>query len=388
MRDEDGFHLFSLILHPFFFMVPLLDLTRQYQSLKTEIDAAVLDLLASGQYVLGPAVDEFEALAARELGVKHAIGVANGTDALQIALRALKIGPGDEVITTPFSFYSASEVVADLGATPVFVDIEADTFNIDPNQIEAAITPRTRALIPVHLFGHPAPMSEIGRIAEKRDLKVIEDAAQGWGAALGGKMCGSLADAGTFSFFPSKNLGACGEGGLISTDDDQIATLARQLRVHGQSRRYYYDEIGYNSRLHALQAAILSVKLPRARDFNCSRRRHAAQYAQMLGETPLMLPTERAGACHIYHQYTLRVPENSGLSREKIGAHLTAKGIGWAIYYPHPLHLQPVFEGLGYRQGQLPISEKACREVLSLPVFPELEESEVEAVGAALLQAL
>ncbi len=369
-------------------MVPLFDLTRQYQSLKTEIDAAVLALLASGQYVLGPAVDEFEALAARELGVKHAIGVANGTDALQIALRALKIEAGDEVITTPFSFYSAAEVVADLGATPVFVDIESDTFNIDPQAIEAAITPRTRAIIPVHLFGHPAPMPQINHIAQKHDLKVIEDAAQGWGAALDGKMCGNLADGGTFSFFPSKNLGACGEGGLISTNDDEIATLARQLRVHGQSRRYYYDEIGYNSRLHAMQAAILSVKLPRARDFNRSRRRHAAQYAEMLGQTPLVLPTEREGATHIYHQYTVRVPENSGLDREKIGAHLTHKGIGWAIYYPHPLHLQPVFEALGYREGQLPLSEAACREVLSLPVFPELEAREVEEVGAALLEAL
>ncbi len=368
-------------------MVPLFDLTRQYRLLQSEIDAAVLGLLASGQYVLGPAVDEFEALAARELGVKHAIGVANGTDALQITLRAMGVGPGDEVITTPFSFYSAAEVTADLGATPVFVDIEADTLNIDVAQIEAAITPKTRVIIPVHIFGHPAPMPEINAIAQKYGLKVIEDAAQGWGAALNGKMCGGLADAGTFSFFPSKNLGACGEGGLISTDDEEIATLAKQLRVHGQSRRYYYDEIGYNSRLHSMQAAILGVKLPHARDFNRNRRRHAAQYAQILEGSPYIIPTERDGACHIYHQYTLRVPENE-LSREEIGAHLTEKGIGWAIYYPHPLHLQPVFEHLGYRGGQLPVSEKACREVLSLPVFPELEAREIEEVGAALLSAL
>ncbi|PQV63128.1 dTDP-4-amino-4,6-dideoxygalactose transaminase [Abditibacterium utsteinense] len=363
-------------------MVPLFDLTRQYQSLKTEIDAAVLNLLASGQYVLGPAVEEFEALAARELGVKHTIGVANGTDALQIALRALKIEPGDEVITTPFSFYSAAEVIADLGAVPVFVDIEADTFNIDPRLIEAAITAKTRAIIPVHIFGHPAPMTEINAIAQKHGLKVIEDSAQGWGASLNGTMCGNLADAGTFSFFPSKNLGACGEGGLISTGDDEVAKIARNLRVHGQSRRYYYDEIGYNSRLHALQAAILSVKLPEARGWNQSRRRHAAQYAQLLGETPLVLPGERSGACHVYHQYTLRVPQH--LNREKICAHLSEKGIGWAIYYPHPLHLQPVFEGLGYTEGQMPVSENACREVLSLPIFPELEEREIEEVGAAL----
>ncbi len=366
-------------------MVPLFDLTRQYQGLKPEIDAAVLELLASGQYVMGPAVENFEEQAARELGVKHAIGVANGTDALQIALRALKVGPGDEVITTPFSFYSAAEVIADLGATPVFVDIEADTLNIDPRLIEAAITPRTRALIPVHIFGHPAPMTEIGAIAQKHGLKVIEDSAQAWGASLDGTMCGNLADAGTFSFFPSKNLGACGEGGLISTNNEEVAHIARNLRVHGQSRRYYYDEIGYNSRLHALQAAILSAKLPHSRAWNASRRRHAAHYAQLLGETPLILPTERSGACHVFHQYTLRVP--APLDREKICAHLSSHGIGWAIYYPHPLHLQPVFESLGYREGQLPVSESACREVMSLPIFPELEEREIEEVGAALSAA-
>lgn len=367
-------------------MVPLFDLTRQYQALKTEIDTAVLALLASGQYVLGPAVEEFEALAARELGVKHAVGVANGTDALQIALRALKLEPGDEVITTPFSFYSAAEVVADLGATPVFVDIEADTFNIDPVLVEAAITPQTRGIIPVHLFGHPAPMDELNAIAARHNLFVIEDSAQGWGSAYGDKMVGALGDAATFSFFPSKNLGACGEGGLISTDNDAVAAAARNLRVHGQSRRYYYDEIGYNSRLHALQAAILSVKLPHARDWNAARRRHAAQYAELLQGTPFILPTEREGAKHVYHQYTLRVPPELG--RDKISQFLTERGVGCAIYYPHPLHLQPVFKDLGYREGQLPISETACQQVLSLPVFPELEESEVAEVGATLKAAL
>ncbi|HEX9997152.1 MAG TPA: DegT/DnrJ/EryC1/StrS family aminotransferase [Abditibacterium sp.] len=367
-------------------MVPLFDLTRQYQNLKTDLDAAVLGVLASGQYVMGPAVEDFEAMAARELGVKHAIGVANGTDALQIALRALKIGPGDEVITTPFSFYSAAEVIADLGATPVFVDVESDTLNIDPQLVEAAITPRTRALIPVHIFGHPAAMDELNAIAQKHGLAVIEDSAQGWGAALNGKMCGSLAQAATFSFFPSKNLGACGEGGLISTDDDEIAQISRCLRVHGQSRRYFYDEIGYNSRLHAMQAAILQIKLPHAQSWNDSRRKHAAHYAQLLQNTPYILPVEREGARHIYHQYTLRLPQ--GLDRDKICAHLSEKNIGWAIYYPLPLHLQPVFADLGFKEGQMPISEAASREVFSIPVFPELEEREVEEVGATLLSAL
>jgi dTDP-4-amino-4,6-dideoxygalactose transaminase len=378
--------IFFFLPHPFLFMVPLFDLTRQYQSLKTELDAAVLDLLASGQYVMGPAVEEFEAMAARELGVKHAIGVANGTDALQIALRALKLQPGDEVVTSPFSFYSAAEVTAELQATPVFVDIEADTFNIDPALVEAAITPKTRAIIPVHIFGHPAPMDEINAIAKKHGLAVIEDSAQAWGAALGEKKCGNLADASTFSFFPSKNLGACGEGGLISTNDDEVARISRSLRIHGQSRRYFYDEIGYNSRLHAMQAAILQVKMPHADTWNDNRRRHAAQYADLLQNTPYMVPVERAGARHIYHQYTLRLPAE--LDRDAICAHLSEKGIGWAIYYPLPLHLQPVFASLGYREGQLPISEAASREVLSLPVFPELESSEVEQVGAALVAAL
>jgi dTDP-4-amino-4,6-dideoxygalactose transaminase len=367
-------------------MVPLFDLTRQYQSLKTELDATVLELLASGQYVMGPAVDDFEAMAARELGVKHAVGVANGTDALQIALRALGLKPGDEVITSPFSFYSAAEVVAELGGTPVFVDIEPDTFNIDPTLIEAAITSRTRAIIPVHIFGHPAAMEAINAIAKKHGLGVIEDSAQAWGAAQDGVMCGNLADASTFSFFPSKNLGACGEGGLISTNDDEIARISRTLRIHGQSRRYFYDEIGYNSRLHAMQAAILQVKMPHAQGWNDNRRRHAAQYASMLEGTPYMVPVERPGARHIYHQYTLRLPES--LDRDAICAHLTEKGIGWAIYYPLPLHLQPVFGSLGYREGQLPVSEAASKQVLSLPVFPELTSSEVEEVGAALRAAL
>ncbi|RYG54009.1 transcriptional regulator, partial [bacterium] len=222
--------------------------------------------------------------------------------------------------------------------------------------------------------------------AKKHGLGVIEDSAQAWGAAQDGVMCGNLADASTFSFFPSKNLGACGEGGLISTNDDEIARISRTLRIHGQSRRYFYDEIGYNSRLHAMQAAILQVKLPHAQRWNDNRRRHAAQYASLLEGTPYIVPTEREGSRHIYHQYTLRLPAE--LDRDAITAQLTEKGIGWAVYYPLSLHLQPVFASLGYREGQLPVSEAASHEVLSLPIFPELTESEVEEVGAALIAAL
>ena len=366
--------------------VPLFDLTRQYAALRAEIEPAALDLLASGNYVLGPAVEEFEQSAARALGSGHAIGVANGTDALLIALRAIGLQAGDEVITTPFSFYSAAEVVALLGAQPVFVDIEEDTFNLDADKIEAAITPRTRAIIPVHLFGHPAAMPQIMALAKRHDLRVIEDCAQSWGATLNGQQTGTWGDAGTFSFFPTKNLGSCGEGGLICSDNARLAEKARQLRVHGQSQRYVYDELGYNSRLHALQAAILSVKLRHVDAWNEARRAHAAHYAQLLEGTPYVVPVEKPGARHIYHQYTLRLP--APLDRAQIAAHLTQAGIGHAIYYPVPLHLQPVFADLGARRGALPVSERVTEEVLSLPIFPELREDEVAAVGAALRQAL
>jgi dTDP-4-amino-4,6-dideoxygalactose transaminase len=390
-------------------MVPLLDPTRQYQNLKRELDAAVIALLSSGQYVLGPAVESFERAAAGVLGVRHAVGVANGTDALQIALQAHGVGPGDEVIVPPFTFIATAEVVSLLGATPVFCDIETDTFNLDPAQIEAKINDRTKAIIPVHLFGHPAPMEAINAIAEKHGVLVLEDAAQAWGAKLKSegrsqkaevepitgnrqpatgnwKHCGALGDIAGFSFYPTKNLGACGEGGLITTDDDTLAEKCKMLRVHGQSRRYIHDEIGYNSRLHALQAAILNVKLPHAQKWNEARRKHAAHYNSLLEKLPLQLPVERAGAYHVYHQYTLRVPDEK--LREKICESLTAQQIAWAIYYPVALHLQPVYESLNYREGDLPVVERAAKEVLSLPIFPELRDDEVEQVGRAVKSAV
>ena len=366
--------------------VPLFDLTRQYSAIRAEIESAALAQLASGNYVLGAAVDEFEAQSAHALGSAHAIGVANGTDALLIALRAIGLQAGDEVITTPFTFYSAAEVVALLGAKPVFTDIEEETFNLDPAQIEAAITPRTRAIIPVHLFGHPAQMTEIMAIARRHDLRVIEDCAQSWGTTWQGKHTGTWGDAGTFSFFPTKNLGSCGEGGLICSDNSKLSEKARQLRVHGQSKRYVYDELGYNSRLHALQAAILSVKLRHVDAWNAARRAHAAHYADLLQGTPYIVPVEKPGAHHVYHQYTLRLP--APLSRDKISAHLTKRGIGHAIYYPVSLHLQPVFADLGCKRGDLPVSERVTEEVLSLPIFPELAPDEIEDVGAALCEAL
>ena len=379
-------------------MVPLFDLTRQYQSLKTQIDSAALRVLESGQFVLGPDVEAFEEGAARALDVKHAIGVANGTDALLLSLRCLGVRAGDEVITTPFSFIATAEVVSLLGATPVFIDIEADTFNLDPALIEAAITPRTKGIIAVHLFGHPAPMDEIKAVAKKHGLFVLEDAAQAWGAWMqtpadtssaqmgetrdAKTFCGALGDMSAFSFFPSKNLGAAGEGGLITTDNDELAAHAKMLRVHGQSRRYYHDEIGYNSRLHALQAAILAVKLPHTTSWNDARRANAARYSELLGDLPLQLPIERAGCHHVYHQYTLRTPH-----REAISEKLSEAKVGWAVYYPVPLHQQNVYACLGYEENSLPQAELASREVLSLPIFPELRADEIEEVARAIRSA-
>lgn len=373
-------------------MVPLFDLTRQYQNLKPELDAAVLGLLESGQFVLGPAVESFETAAAQFLGVKHAVGVANGTDALLLSLRALGVRPGDEVITTPFSFIATAEVVSLLGATPVFVDIEPDTFNIDPELIEAAISPRTKGIIPVHLFGHPAPMAEVKTIAKAHGLFVLEDAAQAWGAWVEGESstrsgertpCGALGDMGAFSFFPSKNLGAAGEGGLVTTNDDSLAEHVRVLRMHGMKRRYYHDEIGYNSRLHAMQAAILGVKLPHSTRWNSMRRAHAARYRELLGDLPLGFPDERAGNHHVYHQYTLRTSK-----RDELIKALAEAKIGAAIYYPVPLHRQTVYESLGYGEGSLPQAERAAREVLSLPIFPELRPQEIEEVAQVVRTSL
>jgi dTDP-4-amino-4,6-dideoxygalactose transaminase len=363
--------------------IPILDLTRQYQQIKSELDAAVLGVLESGQFILGPPVKQFEETAARSCGAKHAVGVASGTDALVLALRALNVGAGDEVISSPFTFFATTECVSQVGATPVFVDIEPDTFNIDPDAIEAAITPRTKAILPVHLFGQCADMGRINAIAHKHGLRVIEDAAQAWGATYEGKFAGGMGHAGCFSFFPTKNLAAYGDGGLLTTNDDGVAERVRLLRTHGQAQRYEYLVLGYNSRLDALQAAVLQVKMKYVDGWNEQRRRHAQRYNELFAGTPVVTPIEKPNGTHVYHQYTVRVP-----NRDAVADTLQKAGIGCMVYYRIPLHRQPVYASFGYGEGSFPVSEQACREVLSLPIFPELTEGEVELVAETVKTAV
>lgn len=378
--------------------IPILDLKPQYQAIKDEIQTAVNQVLESGQFILGPTVRNFETDVARYLGVKHAIGVNSGTDALVIGLRAAGIVPGDEVITTPFSFFATAESISMVGATPVFVDIRPDTFNVDPNLIATAITPKTKAILPVHLYGNPAAMAQILEIAVAHNLKVIEDCAQAFGAVykgdcagcgcqqasrdnMLGRYVGTLGEVGAFSFFPTKNLGAYGDGGLITTDDDEIADMARMLRVHGAKERYCNLMLGYNSRLDALQAAILQVKLRHIDQWNAQRRWIAETYSQLLANVEGVI-TPKSSAGHVFHQYTIRV---LGGSRDRIKQSLADAGIGAMIYYPIPQDKLPIYAG---EYPDLPISNQLAQEVLSLPMWPELNLKQVEAVVFNLKQAL
>jgi dTDP-4-amino-4,6-dideoxygalactose transaminase len=360
--------------------VPLLDLSRQYALLKPEIEKAVFEVLESNSFILGPQVAKLEEQIAALCGVKHAIGVASGTDALLIALRACGVGPGDEVITTDFSFFASAGVVARLGARPVFVDIEPDTYNLDPKLIEAAITPKTKVIMPVHLFGQVADMDPIMDIARKHNLKVVEDAAQAIGAEYKGRKAGSIGDYGCFSFYPSKNLGAAGDGGMIVTNNDTGFEDCRKLRVHGENPKYFYHMIGYNSRLDSLQAAVLAVKLPHLLKWSEQRAAHARIYdRELAGIKDLVTPVcKNYSTFHIYNQYTLASPR-----REKILAALKEKNIGNCIYYPLPFHKQKCFVDLGYQADEFPVSTRAADEVFSIPVFPELKaEEQVEVIEA------
>jgi dTDP-4-amino-4,6-dideoxygalactose transaminase len=389
--------------------IPPLDLKRQYQTIASEIEASVLQVMASGGYIGGSRVQEFEQQFANYIGTSECVSCASGTDALYLALRALDIGPGDEVITTPFTFMATAETISMVGATPVFVDIEADTFNIDVSQVAAAITEKTRAIMPVHLFGQPVDMTQLMAVAEKHGLAAIEDVAQAAGSEWAGKKTGSMGHIGCFSFFPTKNLGAFGDGGAVTTNDPEIAAKIRVLKEHGASKRYYHETIGINSRLDALQAAILQIKLPYLDTWNDRRRAVAADYQQHLADLPgIITPQETPGSRAVWNQYTIRVKSPTG-NREDEGRGLVAKplqeenqqnrrdrlrqqlqdqGISSMVYYPFPLHRQPVYQHLGYDPGQLPIAEHICQQVLSLPMFPELSSLEIEAVVNALKNSL
>jgi dTDP-4-amino-4,6-dideoxygalactose transaminase len=357
-------------------VIPIVDVTAQYLSLQEQLDAAVRQVLAGGQFILGPNVAAFESEAAAFLGTPHAVGLNSGTDALVLALRALDIGPGDEVITSPFSFAATSEAIVANGARPVFADIDPATFNLDPAAVAAAVTPRTQAILPVHLYGLPAQIDEIVPIATRHGLAVVEDCAQAFGASFGEQRVGTIGDIGCFSFFPSKNLGAYGDGGLLTTRSEQIARRVRSLRAHGASVKYHHDELGVNSRLDELQAAVLRVKLPHVERWNEQRAAVAARYREgIAGRADVALPGESAASRHVYHQFTIRIAD-----RDAVQERLRAAFIQTMVYYPLPLHLQPLHSDLGYATGAFPAAESAAREVLSLPMFPELSVADQRTV--------
>lgn len=363
--------------------VPMVDLKIQYESIKDEINSAVLSVIQSTHFILGPQGKAFEEEVAAYHGVKHAVAVASGTDALHLSLLAAGIKRGDEVITTPFTFIATAEAVSYIGAVPVFVDINADTFNMDVNKIEAAITRKTRAILPVHLYGQSVEMDGLMQIAEKHGLRVIEDCAQSFGAEFNGKKTGTFGDLGCFSFFPSKNLGAYGDGGMVITDDAKLAKRMLGLRNHGSQVRYYHDEIGFNSRLDEVQAAILRVKLKHIDEYNTKRRDNAMRYNKNLAVPGIETPREMNGAKHVYHQYTIKIKNRDGVKQA-----LDAANVSNMIYYPVPLHLQAAYKDINMKPGSLPVTERAASEVLSLPMYPELTEEQIRSVAVAVKKAI
>ena len=352
--------------------VPLLDLKAQYSSIKSEVDAAIAEVMESQHFILGPKVELCEKSIASYSNCAHAIGVSSGSDALLACLMAENIGVGDEVITTPYSFFATAGAIARLGATPVFVDIDPNTYNIDVTQIAAKITPRTRAIIPVHLYGQMADMDPVMTLASKHSLIVIEDAAQAIGSEYKGRRAGSIGHYGCFSFFPSKNLGGAGDGGMVVTNDAGRAEALRVLRGHGAKPKYYHKVIGGNFRLDAIQAAIVSVKLPHLDSWTSGRQRNAERYDQFFKQAGVSigLPTVTTNR-HIFNQYVIRVSNRDGLQ-----AHLKQQGVGTEVYYPVPLHLQQCFAYLGHKPGAFPHSERAAKETLALPIYPELTEAQ------------
>ena len=367
--------------------VPMLDLQAQYRPIRDAVIDVVTRVCDSQRFILGPEVEGMEQELAAYLGVTHAVGVSSGTDALLLAMMALGIGPGDEVVTSTYSFFATAGCVARLGAKPVFVDIDPITYNIDPAATADAVTARTRAIIPVHLYGQSADLDPLLDIAARAGVPVVEDAAQAIGATYKGRMVGGFGRAGCFSFFPSKNLGAFGDGGLVTTNDDTLAASLRRMRVHGADRQYFHQVIGGNFRLDALQAAVLRVKLPHLAGWTEARRRNAARYDELFAGAGLTgrvtLPVAAPGCHHIFNQYVIRVP-----NRDAVKAHLESRQVGCAIYYPVPFHEQACFAYLGYRTGQFPHAERAARETLALPIYGELTAEQQRYVVSVLSEAL
>jgi dTDP-4-amino-4,6-dideoxygalactose transaminase len=362
--------------------IPMVDLRAELPLVEEAIRSGLGAVLQSGQFILGPNTEALERDIAALCGTRHAVACASGTDALHLALRGLGVGPGDEVIAPAFTFIGTAEAIAYVGATPVFVDVRADTFNIDPDAVERALTPRTRAILPVHLYGRVADMAPLVALARDRGVHLVEDCAQSIGAALDGRRCGAFGVAGCFSFYPSKNLGAFGDAGMVATSDDALVEALRTLRNHGSRRQYLHEVIGYNSRLDEFQAVVLRAKLPHLEAFNRARRAHAAAYAARLGDLPLILPDPGPAGAHVFHQYTIRTPR-----RDEVQAALRVAGIASAVYYPIPLHRQAPFRE-ACAHVSLPVSETLATEVLSLPMYPRLTEALIDEVCAVIRRTL
>ncbi len=359
--------------------VPYLDLTAQMRPLRREIDAAIARTLDHCTFCLGPEVAQFEKDFAAFCGAKHCLGFNSGTSALHVAMLLLNVGPGDEVITTPYTFVATSWAISYAGAKPVFVDIDDATFNLDPALVERALTPRTKVLLPVHLYGHPCDLDPLLALSRKRGLPLVEDAAQAHGATYNGRVVGTAGVMSCFSFYPGKNLGAYGEGGALVTNDDAFAARARSLREHGSTQRYYHDEVGFNYRMEGIQGAVLGVKLKHLAAWTRERRRVAHRYQELLAGTPLQLPREAAHVESAWHLFVVRHPRRDALKQ-----HLDAHGIGCALHYPLPLHLQKCYAALGHQAGDFPAAEKAARECLSLPIYPELTDAQIQRVAGVV----
>lgn len=376
--------------------IPPLDLTEQYRAIEADVSTAVTAVLASGRYINGPVVDDFAKAFGDYVGTQECVVCNSGTDALYLALRALNIGPGDEVVTSPFTFIATTEVISAVGATPVFADIDLDSFNLSLDALAAAVTPHTKAIMPVHLFGRPVDMDGVMALANDHGIAVIEDCAQATGAAWGDRKVGAIGHIGCFSFFPTKNLGACGDGGALTTHDPEVAATARMLREHGSRVRYFHEAIGVNSRLDAVQAAILQIKLRHLDTWNQGRQRVADRYQERLQAVPgIALPQAPAGGTSVWNQYTIRLEaakdtaqEKGGEWRDRVRQHLADQGVSSMIYYPLPLHCQPVYQDLNYGPGSFPHSELAAQQVLSLPMYPELTPEAQDRVVYALKDAL